>query len=287
MESYYRVLGVSPEASQAEIKNAFRICAKKFHPDFNPGNRSFAEARMKEINVAYEALKDPIKRRDYDRRFFQEKKSAEKSYWEQSQERYSYVRPNPSPKSAQKASNYKRGSDIYLNIKISLESAFSGVFGKVSYARQRRCPSCRGTGKLFGKRCSRCKGSGFFFERFCVRKRVLPGIRNGGKLRSAGDGNEGKSKNCFGDLYLVVNIEPHRFFNRKGNDLYCLVEVPASRIERKIRIPTLDGKVVLISIPANVCDGTVFRIRGQGMPIIYTELRGNLFVKIRTQASCP
>lgn len=274
---YYRILGVSPEASAEEIKNAFRRQAKKFHPDFHPENRSSSEARMKEINAAYEVLKDPSKRREYDCRFSRKGESAKAHYEEWSRGSKRRAKPPPKPKSPKK----KCGNDIFLHIRISLEAAFSGVCGKLSYKRKRRCPSCRGTGKIFGNPCSRCCGSGFFDEAHCVQKRIPPGVKNGGKLRSFGDGHEGKSKNCFGDLFIVVNIEPHNFFTIRGGDLHCSVRMVKPTKRTKIEIPMPDGKKLRVAVPANVRDESILRVPGQGMPIIYTGTRGDLFIEIR------
>ncbi|MBR5622197.1 MAG: J domain-containing protein [Opitutales bacterium] len=278
--NYYQILGVSRSATSSEIKDAFRLLAKKFHPDFNPQNRSFAEAKMKEINIAYETLKDSEKRREYDRNY-PEKREATHSQNTRQWDWYSnnYSRGEATPK---KPAKQGRGSDIRLNIKISLEAAFSGSRGKVTYERQRRCPSCRGIGKLFGRICSRCRGSGFIAEKLAKEIQIPPGVRDGHELRIPYGGHEGRTKNSFGMLYITIRILPHKCFSFLGNNLCQTVSAARSLLKSgtKICAPTIEGKTIRMFIPAGTRPGTIFRLRHLGWPAAFTGTRGDMLIKI-------
>lgn len=276
-KNFYEILGISQNADLAEIKKAFRTCAKKFHPDFNSENSVFAEARMKEIVAAYETLKAPQSRQTYDRtllhRQTQERERQQNFY------RYSY-RKTETPE--QKHRKKSTGSDIRTTVNITLENAFSGVLGKISYERERRCPSCRGTGKLFGRICTRCKGQGLVVEKHRREIQIPSGVRDGRELCFRRSGNEGNTKNSFGDLCVTVHVLPHRYFSFIGDDLFQTVSVSRSLLKRgvKICIPTIDGKSVRFFIPAKTSPGTVFRLRHLGWFIPFTGMRGDMLVKV-------
>ncbi len=277
---YYQVLGISRNATPAAIKDAFRLLAKKFHPDFNPQNRGFAEAKMKEINIAHETLKDSEKRREYDRNYIEQREtthSQNSRQWDWYSSNYSRAEAPP-----KKPSKQRCGGDIRLNIKISLEAAFSGSRGRVTYERQRRCPSCRGVGKLFGRICSRCRGSGFIAEELAKEIQIPPGVRDGRELRIPYGGHEGRTKNLFGMLYVTIRILPHKCFSCLGNNLCQAISVPRSllKIGTKICVPTIEGKIIRIFIPAGTRPGAVFRVRQLGWPSAFTGARGDMLIKI-------
>lgn len=276
-KNFYEILGISPNADLAEIKKAFRTCAKKFHPDFNSGNSVFAEARMKEIVAAYKTLKDPQSRQTYDRTLLH--RQTQEREREQNAYRYSY---RETETSEQRHKGKSAGSDILTTVNITLENAFSGVLGKISYARERRCPSCRGTGKLFGRICSRCKGQSFVVEKHRREIQIPAGVRDGRELRFCHSGNEGKTKNSFGALYITVHVLPHKYFSFIGDDLFQTVSVSRSLLKEgvKICVPTINGKSVRFFIPAKTSPGTVFRLRHLGWFIPFTGIRGDMLVKV-------
>lgn len=294
-DNYYKILDIPQTASPEEIKKAFRRQAKKFHPDFNVNNRTFAEQAMKRINSAYEVLGNPQKRCEYDKSLLRAEKeklrNARKAPTRKPDRDFSdeitrrvneAVRRKAEAKRQREQKEKKRGTDISVSIRISLEDAFKGIRGKVGYSRMRRCASCRGTGKLFGRTCSRCCGKGVVTEKHTIEKNIPRGVYEGCKLRSAEDGNEGKKRNCFGDLFVYVHIHGHSRFTRSGDDLIHSVKL--SRKEflagTEIEILTIDGKTLRVAIPAGTQNGTLLRIRGFGMPQLASGKRGNLLIRV-------
>lgn len=298
-ENHYDVLGVGRDATADEIKHAFRRAAKKSHPDLNPDNRAAAEAQMKRINAAYETLRDPRLRRDYDaelaraeeqaRRSRREEKEAENRANEDAVRKAAYRWAEEMRRKAEemrrqasrRAKQERRGADIYVNIDISLEEAFSGVRREIRYERRRRCHSCQGTGKLFGKPHAPCGASGFLRERLDVAVSVPGGVLHGMKLRNVDGGHEGRSEGAFGDLYVVVRVAAHADFRRSGSDLTRDVFVTAETAARggEIETRSIDGKTIRIRVPAGTKDGTQFRCAGRGMSMLDGG-RGDFYVRV-------
>ncbi|HYT29504.1 MAG TPA: molecular chaperone DnaJ [Actinomycetota bacterium] len=137
--------------------------------------------------------------------------------------------------------------------------------GPFSFARP--CPRCRGAGRVVETPCTTCHGSGSVrtTRRFSVR--IPPGVRDGVRIRLAGRGEKGDPGGAAGDLFVVVRVEPHRLFGRKGSDL--TLEVPVTFAEAalgaNVDVPTLDGPVTL-KVPAGTESGKTFRVRGKGSP---------------------
>jgi len=216
-----------------------------------------------------------------------------------------------------------RGYDLETSVDLTLEEVASGVEKTIEFTRQDTCPDCGGSGSARGSgpsRCSNCNGTGQvmrgggFFQmvstcprcngsgrvitnpcRQCrgtgrvPKKRVVtvkipPGVRDGQGVRVAGEGEPGRNGGPRGDLYCYIRTKPHEFFQRDGNDV--VVSVPISftqaALGATIEVPSLDGKRGL-KIPPGTQSGSVFRIKGQGLPDVRTLRRGDELVHIQVE----
>jgi molecular chaperone DnaJ len=219
----------------------------------------------------------------------------------------------------------QRGSDLRYDLRITLEEAASGCEKEIEIrkldscedcggsgarkgSRAVTCPVCRGTGQVVSSRgffqvaqtCPNCRGTGQVIENPCpscggegrkektsrIKLRIPPGVDEGSRLRSSGNGEAGLHGAAGGDLYVVLHIQEHRIFQRDGTDLHCEVPLPftTAALGGEIRVPTLAGPINL-KIPAGTQSGATFRVRSQGMPALQSSARGDLF--IRTEVEVP
>jgi len=269
-KDYYSILGVNRNASEREIKQAYRRLARQYHPDVNPGDKS-AEARFKQINEAYEVLSDKEKRQKYDQ-FGDQWQYADQfamAGWQQapgwefspgggtrvhfSQGDFDslfddLLRGFGSGRQPQP----RRGRNIEVPVEVTLEEAYSGATRTLSLAD--------------GKR---------------LEVKIPAGVKSGSRVRLAGKGGEGYG-GVKGDLYLVTSVRPHRSFERRGDDLYVGVAVPlvVAMLGGEVQVPTLKGKLAL-KIPPETQNGRSFRLKGQGMPHLGNKSRGDLLAKVK------
>ena len=145
----------------------------------------------------------------------------------------------------------------------------------------RTCGYCRGTGSVISKPCASCRGAGRVEKERKLTVRVPAGIATGQRLRLTGEGEAGPSGGPAGDLYVVIHVQEHSFFQRDGNDLYCEIPVnfPTVALGGEITIPTLDGTDAF-KVPEGTESGSTFRVRGKGMPDVSGRGRGDLLVTI-------
>ncbi len=294
-KDYYKILGVSKGASEAEIKAAYRKLAKQYHPDKNPGDKK-SEEKFKEINEAKEVLGDPQKRAKYDQFG---------SQWQQ----YQQSGGNPNDFWSQWATGQggRGGTRVEFNGDLSDlfggQSGFSDFFdvlfgttgaGAGSAARR------RGAGRgmpaqqkeeypveitleesLRGARRRLEKGS---------RKleiKIPAGAKTGTKVRIAGEGSRGVDGRP-GDLYLVVKLMDHPKFKLRGEgpdlETDVAIDLYTAVLGGEARVPTLDGGDVLLTIPPESSSGQTIRLRGKGLPRLKdaTE-RGDLYVRGQVQ----
>ena len=146
----------------------------------------------------------------------------------------------------------------------------------------RTCGQCRGTGSVIAKPCSTCKGAGRVQKERKLTVRVPAGIATGQRLRLSGEGEAGGPGGPPGDLYVVIHVQEHPFFQRDGNDLYCELPLnfPTLALGGEIRIPTLEGEEPF-KVPEGTGSGQSFRLRGRGMPDVSGRGRGDLFVIVK------
>ncbi|MCX7793818.1 MAG: molecular chaperone DnaJ [Thermodesulfovibrionales bacterium] len=302
-KDYYKILGVDRNASDEEIKKAYRRLARKYHPDLNPGNKE-AEEKFKEINEAYSVLGDPEKRKQYDRGEttftfegfdFSRPDFADIfdfGFGDLFTDLFSRHRPSPT-----------RGGDILTRTEITLEEAYRGVTKPIAITRhiscskckgrgaesvetcptckgsgtvgssrgffsfRQTCPSCRGSGERISRLCSECRGTGKIVLTETINVKIPPGVEDGQRVKVRGMGEAGEYGGPPGDLYIEVSISPHELFRRDGKDLYVEVPVtvPEAALGAKIEVPTLDG-VAIMNLPGGTQSGQKFKLKGKGMP---------------------
>jgi molecular chaperone DnaJ len=148
----------------------------------------------------------------------------------------------------------------------------------------RTCPTCQGTGSVITDPCQKCKGEGRVLRQRTVDAKVPAGVEDGTRIRFAGLGEAGAYGGPSGDLYVVLHVKEHSFFEREGNDLYCVMPISFTQatLGTEIVVPTLEGEHTL-KIPEGTQSGTTLRIRGKGVPVLNGHGKGDLFVEVRLQ----
>ncbi len=290
-KDYYEILGVARNASDKEIKAAYRRLARKYHPDVNPGDKG-AEERFKEVAEAFAVLSDPEKRATYDRggheafgpgfdpfagvRFdFRDLGLGDLSDLFEVFSGSRRRRPRSS-----------RGGDIQGEIRIPFVDAVRGTTVSISLPRRAACTACSGTGRGGGRGpgapCRACAGSGAVSTEGRLHVRIPPGIEDGGRVRLPGRGDAGASGGEAGDAYLVVRVDPHPTFRREGRDLHCEIRVGIARaaLGGTVEVPTLDGPAE-ITLPAGTPSGRKLRLRGRGVPGRGSAPAGDLYAVVQ------
>jgi molecular chaperone DnaJ len=332
-KDYYAILGVSEDASEEEIKKAYRKLAKRYHPDANPGDPSAAE-RFKEINEAYHTLVDPSRRKQYDhlRKFGAFGPGAwagaggpegggpfgfEFDFGDLGDLFSTIFDFGRGPRARRGPA---RGRDVEVAVEVPFRLAARGGTWTVTVPVHEPCAACGGTGQRAGSvpaRCARCGGTGtvtvgqggFAIKRTCpacagrgeiasdpcpgcggagarrverrVNLTVPPGTDTGERVRLRGLGEPGVQGGPPGDLLVRFHVLPDSFFRREGLDLSCTlpINVAQAALGSKVRVRTLDGRKILLTIPPGTQSGTRFRIPGAG--ISKGGRRGDLYVETR------
>jgi molecular chaperone DnaJ len=301
-KDYYQILGVNRNASEKEIKQAYRRLARKHHPDLNPGDKS-AEAKFKEINAAYEVLSNAEKRKKYDQ-FGEQWEYADQfaKSGGQGGVRWDFGRGGTtfeygdlsgfgdifsslfgdSGIGSRTRRGPRRGQDVESPIEVTLEEAYHGSTRIMQLQTEEPCTACGGTGRVGNRVCTICNGAGRKIISKRLEVKIPTGVRDGSRIRIAGEGGSGLAGGSKGDLYLVVKVLPHKLFERKGDDLHTEVLVPLATaiLGGEVRLPTLKGKLSL-KIPPETQNGKVFRLAGKGMPQLGSNKYGNMFAKVK------
>ncbi|ADJ28182.1 DnaJ C-terminal domain-containing protein [Nitrosococcus watsonii] len=266
-KDYYQIMDIKRDATQDEIKRAYRKLARKYHPDVSkePG----AEARFKEVGEAYEVLKDPEKRAAYDQLGANWKEGQDfrpPPDWDQG---FEFHGGGFTGGDAEQFSDFfeslfgrggfggrrqrefhARGEDTYAKILIDLEDAYQGTSRTITLKHTELGPDGRPQLK----------------ER-TLNVRIPKGVHQGQNIRLAGQGGAGAGKGGAGDLYLEVAFKPHPFYKAEGKDVYLNLPVAPweAALGATVKVPTLSGTVDL-KIPPNSWSGRKLRLKGRGIP---------------------
>jgi molecular chaperone DnaJ len=156
------------------------------------------------------------------------------------------------------------------------------VYQQGFFTINRTCPGCAGAGQIVKERCPDCRGQGRVERERTIELRIPPGVDTGTRLRVQGEGEPGPNGGPAGDLYVVLDVKEHPFFERRGADLYCTIplSVAQASLGRELSVPGLNGEERL-KIPEGTQSGAVFRIKSKGLPDPHGGGRGDLYYHIR------
>jgi len=215
----------------------------------------------------------------------------------------------------------QRGADLRYDMTLSFEEAANGVTTKIRVPRQeycetcngtgakkgtgvvscqtcggrgqlvyqqgfftinRTCPACQGAGQIVKERCTECRGQGRVNRERTIELRIPPGVDTGTRLRVQGEGEPGPNGGPAGDLYVVLEVKEHTFFERRGADLYCTIPLSMAQaaLGTELQVPGLSGEERL-KIPEGTQSGAVFRVKGKGLPDPHGGGRGDLYYHVR------
>jgi len=315
---YYEVLGLGRDASEAELKKAYRRLAMKYHPD-RTGDDAAAEAQFKEAKEAYDVLGNSRKRAAYDQ--------------------FGHAGVDPAAAAGAGAAGFgdigdmfrdifgggdgrrrARGTDLRYRLQLTLEEAVHGVAKKIRvpqtvpcsacsgsgaragttaatcqtcggrgqvrmqqgfFSVQQTCPHCRGHGSVVTDPCGPCGGRGLVREEKTLSVKIPAGVDEGDEVRLTGEGERDAPGAAPGDLYVQVRIAKHSIFERDGDNLYCEVPVDfaAMALGGALEIPTLSGRANL-KVPSESQSEKVFRLRGKGVRNVRSGGYGDLYCKV-------
>ena len=299
-KDYYAILGVPKTAAEKDIKSAYRKLARKWHPDANPDKQKEAEEKFKDIQEAYEVLGDAEKRKKYDVLGSDWQRAAQDAAQQRNQYRSSsgagpaegngfggFGNSNNfgnasgfsdffdmffsgiGRRSASGPSNFgaQRGEDLETTLDLTLPEAFSGGTKNVALQIEDVCPTCGGTGTQGNRVCPTCGGLGRIVQTKRFDVTIPKGVREGQRIRLAGQGAAGLHNGPRGDLYLIAHFPDDEKWERKGDDLY--IDLPVSIYDLvlggDVRVPTMSGEVTM-TVPAGTQTNKLLRLAGKGMP---------------------
>lgn len=147
---------------------------------------------------------------------------------------------------------------------------------------ERVCPTCHGEGAFIKNPCKKCSGAGRIKKAKTLKVKIPAGVETGRRIRLTGEGEAGLRGGPRGDLYVMMNVKPHKLFQRDGTNLYCRVPITVTRaaLGGEIDVPTIEGKRAGVKIPAGTQTGQQFRLRGKGMSILRSDARGDMYIDI-------
>jgi molecular chaperone DnaJ len=315
-QDFYDILGVGRNASDDEIKAAFRKLARKYHPDVN--KEPDAEENFKEINEAYGVLSDPDQRARYDRfgraglgnlGGFHDYTADFSDIFDELFGQFGFSTNRRSRRAP------RRGRDLQMQVTLKFEEAVFGVEKEIEFEREETCsrcqgsgaepgtsptrcptcngqgevrqvrqtilgqimqtatcPTCNGRGEVISSPCKTCRGGGLERKRVNKKVQIPAGVDGGTQIRLAGEGGPGVYGGPNGSLFLLLDVQPHKYFKRRENDILLNLDINIAQatLGADVEVPTLDGDEKL-KILAGTQPGKVFHIKGKGVP----HLRSN------------
>ncbi len=301
-KDFYKILGVSENASEAEIKKAYKELAKKYHPDKNPNNKK-NEERFKEISEAYSVLGNTEKRKKYDQlrklgagafgrggfegfsgfdfqdmgSTFGKRRTTRGTSFEGFGDLFNQIFSNSGRSESDFRASRQPGRDIKASLTIPFDLAINGGKHVLSINQREICKRCGGRGNL----CYECSGTGHVLKVKKISVTIPAGTENGKIIRLSGQGEPSVSGGSPGNLLLTINVEEHPVFERKGLDLYCktTVNIVQATLGTKIRVKTFHGNTVELKIPAGTNSGKQFKLKGLG--VTAKGKTGDQFVEIQ------
>lgn len=332
----YELLGVPKTATQDELRKAYLKLAHKYHPDKTGGDKD-SEDKLKEINAAYDVLKNPEKRAQYDQFGSTDGQpfgggfgggfggfggGGQGGFDAPFDDLFDMLfgqgrKRGGGPGGAQ------AGADLEYRLRVSLSEAAHGTKKKISFNRNESCPDCQGAGAAKGSKaetCRQCGGSGqvraahgiFSVSRTCpvcggrgkvianpcrtcsgtgqtknrreLQVDVPPGVDDGQRLRVPGEGEGGRMGGPRGDLFFVIQIDPHPLFQREGTTIVCEVPVTMTQaaLGATVEVPTLFG-MESVKVPAGTKTGAQARLRGKGMPDVRGYRQGDQVIVFKVE----
>lgn len=326
---YYDVLGVGRDASDDDIKSAFRKLARQYHPDVSKA--ADAEEKFKEINEAYGVLSDADKRARYDRfgraglgsvGGFHDYTADFGDIFEELFGQFGFSTGRGSRRSP------RRGRDLQMGIALKFEEAVFGVEKEIAFERDEACsrckgsgaepgtaptrcqtcggqgevrqvrqtilgqmvqsttcPTCGGRGEVISSPCHTCRGRGLEHKKVKKIVQVPAGVDAGTQIRLAGEGEPGVYGGPNGNLFLVLDVQPHEFFKRRENDILLNLDINISQaaLGADVAVPTLDGEETL-KIPPATQPGKILRMKGKGVPHLRRkDQRGDQLVIVNVE----
>ena len=327
---YYDRLGVSKDASQDEIKRAYRKMSKKYHPDINkePG----AEEKYKEVQEAYETLSDDQKRAAYD----QYGPDGANGFGGQGgfggfdggagfggfEDIFSSFFGGGATRNPNAP---RQGDDLQYRVNLSFEEAIFGAEKEVHYNREATCKTCsgsgakpgtspvtcgrchgqgvinvdtqtplgmmrrqvtcdvcHGTGQEIKEPCQTCHGTGHEKQSHKVSVKIPAGVETGQQIRLAGQGEAGFNGGPYGDLFVIINVNPSDKFTRDGSTIYYTLNISfvQAALGDTVEVPTVHGNVEM-TIPAGTQTGKTFRLKGKGAPRLHGGSQGDQHVTVK------
>ena len=351
---YYEILGVSKDATEEELKKAYRKMAKKYHPDSCVGeDKVKAEAKFKELSHAYSVLSDKTKRVQYDRFGANFENAGFNPGGSGSNNTYGgfggfdfsgfnnggididlddilgsvFGGGFGGFGGGSKKHGPAKGADLRYNMSIKFEEAAFGVKKEINITRNEKCDTCSGSGakpgtspitcdkcggsgkiqvtqntimgafasvkacdkcggegKIIPTPCEKCSGKGTLRKTKKIEVNIPAGIDNGQAISLRGEGDTGKKGGPNGDLFVIVNVQPHKIFKRDGFDIFTEIKVPYTVLVLggTIKVPTLEQEVEF-NIPEGTSADTKFRLKEKGIPSIHGRGRGNLEFTVKVE----
>ncbi len=294
-KDYYKILGVPKNATEKDIKAAYRKLARKLHPDVNPNDKS-AQEKFKDVNEAYEVLGDAEKRKKYDELG---------ANWQQYEQ---YQRAGGPQQGPFQWGGGNTGGGQYRTVSPEeFEQIFGDLGGASDFfrtffgggaggpgagstrgstrtARPRRGEDIQAPVEVTLEEAYRGTKRMLQFDGRRIEVNIKPGVRTGSRVRVAGQGYPGMGNGQPGDLYLDIEVLPNPQYERRGDDLYVevSVELYTAILGGEVRVPTLKGGNLLLKIPPQTQNGRQFRLAGKGMPRLNEPNSfGDLYAKLR------